>query len=215
MRLLREDEEFRYAVAGLLGLEEILRRLDRNEQELIRLREDLHRFMMEQEKRWEENNKRWEEAYKRFEAIENELKKLREDFNRFVELEEKRWAEANKRFSRIELELGALTEATLSRYVWEDLREEIRSRGEEILNRYRNLVLDGEEIDLVIETSRSVYIVEVKTKPDIEDIRDLIDKADIASKKFNKPVTSIIAGVYIGDEVRIFAERKNIVVYSY
>jgi hypothetical protein len=31
LRLLREDEEFRYAVAGLLGLEEILKRLDRHE----------------------------------------------------------------------------------------------------------------------------------------------------------------------------------------
>jgi hypothetical protein len=41
LRLLKEDEEFRYAVAGLLGLEEILKRLDRNEQELVRLREDM------------------------------------------------------------------------------------------------------------------------------------------------------------------------------
>ena len=40
-RLLREDEEFRYAVAGLIGLDEILKRLDRNEKELIRLREDM------------------------------------------------------------------------------------------------------------------------------------------------------------------------------
>jgi len=39
--LLKEDETFRYAVAGFLGLEEILKRLDRNEQELVRLREDM------------------------------------------------------------------------------------------------------------------------------------------------------------------------------
>jgi len=43
LKLLREDEEFRYAVAGLLGLEEILKRLDRHEAELIRLREDMNR----------------------------------------------------------------------------------------------------------------------------------------------------------------------------
>jgi hypothetical protein len=41
LRMLKEDEEFRYAVAGLIGLEEILKRLDRNEQELVRLREDM------------------------------------------------------------------------------------------------------------------------------------------------------------------------------
>ena len=44
LKLLREDEEFRYAVAGLIGLEEILRRLDRHESELVKLREDMDRL---------------------------------------------------------------------------------------------------------------------------------------------------------------------------
>jgi len=43
--LLREDEEFRLAVAGLIGLDAIL-------SELKKLREDFHYFMKEQEKRW-------------------------------------------------------------------------------------------------------------------------------------------------------------------
>ena len=42
LKLLREDEEFRYAVAGLLGMEEILKRIDRHEAELVRLREDMN-----------------------------------------------------------------------------------------------------------------------------------------------------------------------------
>jgi hypothetical protein len=104
--LLREDEEFRLAVAGLLGYSEILKRLDRHEEEMRRiwesierLRQDFLTFVKEQEKRWEENNRRWEEsnkrweensrrweeAYKRFEAIEDELRRLREDFNRAFE----------------------------------------------------------------------------------------------------------------------------------
>jgi len=40
-KLLKEDEEFRYAVAGLIGLGEILKRLDRHEAELVRLRKDM------------------------------------------------------------------------------------------------------------------------------------------------------------------------------
>ncbi|MEM0311286.1 MAG: DUF3782 domain-containing protein [Ignisphaera sp.] len=102
LKLLKEDEEFRYAIAGLLGFGEVLKRLDRHEEELKKLREDFLMFVKEQEKRWEENNRRWEEAYKRFEAIENELRALREDFNRFVELEERRWEETYKRFEAIE-----------------------------------------------------------------------------------------------------------------
>ena len=44
LRLLKEDEEFRYAVAGLIGLEEVLRRLDRHEAELVKLREDMNKL---------------------------------------------------------------------------------------------------------------------------------------------------------------------------
>jgi hypothetical protein len=91
LKLLREDEEFRLAVAGLLGMDTILR-------ELKKLREDFQHFVREQERRWEENSKRWEEANRRFEVLESELRKLREDFNKFVELQEKRWEENNKRW---------------------------------------------------------------------------------------------------------------------
>jgi len=47
LRLLREDDEFRYAVAGLIGLEEILKRLDKHEAELVRLRENMVRHESE------------------------------------------------------------------------------------------------------------------------------------------------------------------------
>jgi len=43
LKLLKEDEEFRYIVAGYLGLEEILRRLDRHEEQLVKLRGDMIR----------------------------------------------------------------------------------------------------------------------------------------------------------------------------
>ena len=37
LTLLERDKEFRYAVAGFLGLEEILKRLDRHEEQLVKL----------------------------------------------------------------------------------------------------------------------------------------------------------------------------------
>ncbi|MEM2868324.1 MAG: hypothetical protein QXR84_07570, partial [Candidatus Bathyarchaeia archaeon] len=76
--LLREDVEFRYAVAGLLGLEEIFRRLDRHEAELVRLREDFNKLR-------EDFNRKAEEDSKRFISIEAELAKLREDMNKLRE----------------------------------------------------------------------------------------------------------------------------------
>jgi len=105
LELLKSDEEFRLAVAGLLGLDTVI-------SELKKLREDFLTFVKEQEKRWiesnrrwEENNRRWEGAFKRFEAIESEIKrlweaveKLREDFQTFVKEQEKKWEESNRRW---------------------------------------------------------------------------------------------------------------------
>ena len=65
--LLREDEEFRYAVAGMLGLEEILRRLEKHDElfEEILRRLDRHEGILERHAQ--------------------ELVKLREDFNKLRE----------------------------------------------------------------------------------------------------------------------------------
>ncbi|MEM0484547.1 MAG: hypothetical protein QW434_07635 [Pyrobaculum sp.] len=52
LRLLKEDEEFRMAVAGYLGLREVL-------EELRRLRGDFNKFAREQVARWEEANRRF------------------------------------------------------------------------------------------------------------------------------------------------------------
>jgi hypothetical protein len=104
LRLLREDEEFKLAVAGLLGFDTILN-------ELKKLREDFQHFVREQEKmweennkRWEENNKRWEEAYKRFEAIE---RKLLEHDKRFEAIERK-LLEHDRRFNSLMRRITAI-----------------------------------------------------------------------------------------------------------
>ncbi len=69
LRLLREDEEFRYAVAGLLGLEEILKRLDRHEAELVRLREDMNKLR-------EDMNRLREDMIRGFELVESHISAL-------------------------------------------------------------------------------------------------------------------------------------------
>ncbi|MEM3489786.1 MAG: hypothetical protein QXO75_09080, partial [Nitrososphaerota archaeon] len=58
LTLLKEDEEFRYAVAGLIGIEEILKRLDKHSEELTKLREDMNKAF---EKHHEDIAKLWEE----------------------------------------------------------------------------------------------------------------------------------------------------------
>jgi hypothetical protein len=118
LQLLREDEEFRLAIAGLIGLDAVLN-------ELKKLREDFHYFMKEQEKRWEENNRRWEENNRRWE----------ENWRRWEE-NNKRWEEAYKRFEAIEAELKSLREETMKlREDYNKLREDFNKLYESVMRR--------------------------------------------------------------------------------
>jgi len=76
LKLLKEDEEFRYAVAGLLGLEEILKRLDRHEAELVRLREDMNKLREDMNKLREDMNRLREDMIRGFELVERHISAL-------------------------------------------------------------------------------------------------------------------------------------------
>ena len=167
LKALEEDEDFRRAVAGTIGLGEIL----------------------------------------------EELKRLREDFEKWIKMEKKRWEAADKRFARIETTLGAIAEAQFSRYVWEELRDEIRGRGEAVLRRERNVDLDG--VDLLVETDRHVYVVEVKTRPKIADVGALLAKCDVAQQKLGKPAIPILTGVMIGREVEAYARGRGVRIMKF
>ena len=112
LRLLKEDEEFRYAVAGLIGLEEILRRLDRNEQEMARLREDMikgfERHDREIQRLTEEMNRLREDMIKGFERHDRELAKLREDMMKMFQKHEERFAKIEEEIRRIWQEIDRL-----------------------------------------------------------------------------------------------------------
>ena len=73
LKLLKEDEEFRYAVAGLIGLEEILKRLDRHEAELVKLREDIEELREDMNKLREDTNRLREDMIKGFELVNRHI----------------------------------------------------------------------------------------------------------------------------------------------
>ncbi|AFA38824.1 paREP7 [Pyrobaculum oguniense TE7] len=208
LRLLREDEEFRYAVAGLLSLGEVLA-------ELKRLREDFNKFVEESQRRWEENNKRWEENNKRWEENEKRWAGWFETWKKFLEDYFNFKSEVNKRFSILEENLGALTEAVYTRYVWEDLSTELRASGEAVVRRIRNADFDGVEVDLLVETEKRVYVVEVKVRPRIDDVGALLAKAEIVGSQVGKPAVPVLAGSYVGREVEAYARGKGVLVFTY
>ncbi|MEM4354359.1 MAG: DUF3782 domain-containing protein [Candidatus Caldarchaeum sp.] len=136
-RLLKEDEEFRYAVAGLLGLEEILKRLDRHEAELVKLREDMlqgfRRHDEELANLREETNRLREEMIAGFRRHDEELAKLREETNRLRE-------DMIQGFRRHDEEIAKLREDMMIGFKRHDeefvrLREDM-AKGFELMNRH-------------------------------------------------------------------------------
>ncbi len=113
LKLLDEDKEFRYAVAGYLGLGEILKRLDSIEENIRKIWEEIRGLREGQEKLWEAQNRLWEEVKALREGQEKlwdgqnklweEVKQLREGQNKLWEEvkalregQEKLWDGQNK-----------------------------------------------------------------------------------------------------------------------
>jgi hypothetical protein len=165
LRLLKEDEEFRYTVAGLIGLEEILKRLDRNEQELVRLREDMAKMFERHEERfarieeeigriWQEIERLREDMIKGFERHDLELAKLREDMTKGFERHDKEIERLTeeltklredmiKGFERHDAELAKLREDMTKGFERHD--REIQRLTEE-MNRLREDMMKGFEL---------------------------------------------------------------------
>jgi hypothetical protein len=167
LRLLEKDVEFRYAVAGYLGLSEIIKKLDWliEEQrkiweevkhiweEIKSLREDQHKLWENQNRLLENQNKIWEE-----------IKSLRED-------QEKLWENQN----RIWEEIRALREN--QNKIW----EEIRAIKEDIRKLWENQNRMWEEIKSLRENQYKLW-EEVRILR--EDFSKLIKRIDALGSRW-------------------------------
>ncbi|MGC9135213.1 PD-(D/E)XK nuclease family protein, partial [Caldisphaera sp.] len=211
LRLLKEDEEFRYTVAGILGLDSILR-------ELKQLREDFNRFIElenkrweENNKKWEENNKRWEENNKRFEAIENELKQLRIDFNntfasfnRRLDALGARWGIVSEQAFRngmkgvVEKLLGA---GKVERWIFRDDSGEVYGYPSEI------------EIDILIKDNEHI-LIEIKSSISRGDVIEFWRKGKLYEKVTGIKPKLVIISPYVDDRALEDINRFGIILYK-
>jgi hypothetical protein len=150
LRLLEKDIEFRYAVAGYLGLSEIIKKLDwlieeqrKIWEEVKHIWEEIKSLREDQHKLWENQNKMWEE-----------IKSLREG-------QEKLWENQNKMWE----EIRALREN--QNKIWEEIRalrenqnkiwEEIRTIKEDIRKLWENQNRMWEEIRALRENQNKIW----------------------------------------------------------
>jgi hypothetical protein len=239
LRALSEDEEFRYAVAGLLGLGAVL-------DELRKLREDFNKHIELEEKRWrrnerrwrenekrweanerrwEENEKRWQEAFKRFEAIEAELARLREDFNKMREDFNRLYVQVNRRLDSFERRLIALG-ARWGVESEEAFREAMRGILEEILGtaevgKWVYFDEGGEvfgrparvEVDLLVRDDAHI-LVELKASASEGDVAKLWRVGNLYAKVTGVKPRLVLVSPFVEERALELAKELGVEVYT-
>ncbi|MEM3502548.1 MAG: DUF3782 domain-containing protein [Candidatus Bathyarchaeia archaeon] len=184
--LLERDKEFRYAVAGLIGLEEILKRLDRHEEILMRHEEILLKHS-------------------------EELLKLREDTNRGFELLERHISALGARWGLMAEEafregLRGLLEREFKFKV--DRWSMFDEAG--IVYGYPSNV----EVDVAASDGRHI-LMEVTSHARVQDIYTLKRKAELYEKATGKrPHRLIVVTPYAEDKAKEACLRLGIELYT-
>ncbi len=206
LELLDKDREFRYTVAGYLGLSEVLKRLDRLEegqnklwQEVKALREDQEKLWENQNKLWESQNKLWEEVR----ALREGQNKLWEEVRALREGQNKLWEEVRDlraSYGRLERTVESLRDSMihgfgeLSKFAGLTFEEFTRRflsqylRSMNIIPKDAELnktVIDGEEINLFFEDPLIVGEVTSYAESSLE-VDKLIRKVEVVKNRYGK-----------------------------
>ncbi|MEM2290452.1 MAG: DUF3782 domain-containing protein [Candidatus Korarchaeum sp.] len=179
LKLLREDEEFRYAVAGLLGLEEILKRLDRHEEQLVKLREDMNK-------------------------LREDMNKLREDMNRGFELIERRITALGARWGiQTEEAFRESLKRILEKEFGVEVKRWIERDSEGLIYGYPSDV----EIDLVIRDGKTI-LMEVSSHVKASDVLLFKRKAEFYERVTGTRADRLIMVTPYADEKAMEVARE-------
>lgn len=197
LRALEEDEEFRYAVAGLLGLGEILR-------ELKQLREDVKRL--------------WEgvlDHSRRLDGVERELGRIDEKLSE----QDRLLRDLHKEVLSIRAQVGGFTARAglgLERLVLEIYRDLLEHRGirADKVEKISIKDIDGKwlrrgariELDVYVHND-DIWFIEVKTFLEVDDVEWFQTRCEIMEKVLGrKPTRRLIVAI---DATRDALERAR------
>jgi predicted nuclease with TOPRIM domain len=212
IELLEKDRDFRYTVAGYLGLSEILKRLDRLEEGQNKLWENQNRLWEGQAKLWEEvrslregQNKLWEEVKSLREGqnrlwegqakLWDEVKSLREGQNRL-------WDEVRRMrkymvsgFRDLKSSLGVAFEDHAASFL-ELMLEEMGYPEAKVEKKF--FVYDGEVVEINLFCEKPLVVgeatVSVKDAREAEvEVEKLLKRAKVVEEKYGKPEMIILS----------------------
>jgi len=242
LELLDRDIEFRYAVAGYLGLSEILKRLDVLAEEQVKLREEQTRLSGEQTKIWEEiralreeQTKIWgeisrfrEEQTKTWEEIRSlreeqaktwvEIERLREEQIRLREDMRVGFESMRRHIDALGARWGIVSESTFRDGLRGILEREFGFKIEKWIKHDEDGFVFGYpsiiDIDVAIHDER-VILIEIKSHVDKRDVYDLKRKSEFyRSAEGREPYRLIIVTPYADEEALEAARKLKIEIYT-
>jgi len=218
LKLLRENDEFRYAVAGLIGLEEVLRGLERHGGELVRLREDMNMGFQRYDQLFAEVFKKLEEYGQLFAELLRRLDRHWEESARFR-------AGVESALDRVQRHLDAL--GVMCGLVSEEaFREGLRGVVEKVfgfkLEKWEAFDKEGKvfgyetvvEVDVAVKDGR-VILVEMTPRARMSDVAGFKRKAELyAEKEGRRPDWLIIVTPYVDEKAVRLAARLGVELYT-
>jgi len=166
LKLLKEDEEFRYTVAGLIGLKEILEGMRRVENEQKAFRE-------EQTKIWEEiKGLRAEQK-----ALREDFNTLREDFNKMLGVLQ----QMNVRLTRIEKTVEKMT-VDIEEEARSFVKHKLEEKGIEI--EVDSLSLPEAEINIYGANKEICVIGEATIRAGVKILDEIMEKYELLKRKY-------------------------------
>ena len=217
LKLLKEDEEFRHAVAGLIGYEELIEGQKEIRNEIRKLWEEVKSLRVGQEKLWEEVKSLREESI----SLRKGQEKLWEEVKSLRVGQEKLWEEVKgikTTLGAIGARWGIMSESAFRETLRGLLARELKAKVEKWTYRDDEGYVFGYpavvDIDIVVKNGR-VTVVEVTSHARASDIAALKRKAELYERITGKRVDEVvISSPFVEESAREAAERLGVRVYT-
>jgi hypothetical protein len=211
LRLLKEDEEFRYAVAGLIGLEEILRRLDRHEEEIGRIWQEIAKLREDMMRGFERHDRE-------IERLREEMIKLRKDMMKGFELMDRRITRLENLISAIGARWGIMAEDAFREGLRGILEKEFGVKVERWITRDEDGIVYGFssviEIDVAIKDGKTM-LIEISSSVDRSKVAAFLRKAKLYEKKTGiMPDRLIMVTPYADEDAIEAAKEVGVEIYT-
>jgi len=210
LRLLEEDREFRYAVAGYLGLSEIMRRLEKHDEKF----NEIVAKLKAHDEKFNEIVAKLKAHDEKFNEIAARLEKHDEKFNEIVA----KLKAHDEKFNEFALEFREIrafmerTSLTLEEEAREVVAGRLRREGYDV--ELRELVLPELEVNLYRCAGELCVVGEATTRLGVRLLRALDEKVEELSSKrpelLRKNLLKVVYAMWVSPEAVEEAEKRGI-----